>query len=194
MVDKDKNEERWIADIQKGDEAAFERLFRTYYFDLSRFVWRYVESKAIAEGIVQEVYANIWENREQWQPVNSLKLYLYQSVKHQALDYLKHEKVRDKYDPKWMAAKKENTTLDFRDSRREQQIREAIHKEIEALPPRSKMTYKLHRYDGLTYKEIAEVMDVSVKTVESQMTRTLKRLRKRLSYLLPFLLVAVLTV
>lgn len=191
---KDNNEERWIANIQKGDEEAFERLFKAYYFDLSRFVWRYVESKAIAEELVQEVYANIWENRAQWNPTSSLKLYLYQSVKHQALDYLKHEKVRDKYDPKWMAAKKENATLDFRDSRREQQIREAIRREVEALPSRSKMTYKLHRYDGLTYKEIAEVMDVSVKTVESQMTRTLKRLRKRLSYLLPFLLVAALTV
>jgi RNA polymerase sigma-70 factor (ECF subfamily) len=190
---KDKDEKLWIADIQKGDEGAFERLFKTYYFDLSRFVWRYVESKAIAEELVQEVFADIWENRAQWNPTRSLKLYLYQSVKHRALDYLKHEKVREKYDPKWMK-KKENPTIDFQDPRREQQVRAAINREIEALPTRSKMTYKLHRYDGLTYKEIAEVMDVSVKTVESQMTRTLKRLRKRLSYLLPFLLFASLTV
>ncbi len=101
--------------------------------------------------------------------------------------------IRDKYDPQWMK-KREHSVLNFQDSRRQQQIRDAISKEIEALPPRSKMTYKLHRHDGLTYQEIAEVMDVSVKTVESQMTRTLKRLRKRLSHLLPFILIASLTV
>ena len=187
------DEERWIADIQRGDEQAFERLFKTYYFELARFAWRYVKSKAIAEELVQEVFADIWDESEQWNPRSSLKLYLYQSVKHQALDYLNHEKVREKYDPRWMS-KKEYPTIDFRDSRREEQIRAAIGKEIQALPPRSRMTYTLHRHDGLTYKEIAEVMDVSVKTVESQMTRTLKRLRKRLSHLLSFLIAAVLTV
>lgn len=183
----------WIKKIRKGDEQAFESLFKAYYYHLSRFAWRYVKSKAIAEELVQEVFANIWENRHSWSPTESLKAYLYQAVKHRALDHLKHEEVRQEYDPKWMK-KKENPTINFEDPRRRKQLRQAINKEIEDLPPRSKMTYKLHRYDGLTYREIAEVMDVSVKTVESQMTRTLKRLRKRLSYLLPFLLVATLAV
>ncbi|SHF84352.1 RNA polymerase sigma-70 factor, ECF subfamily [Fodinibius roseus] len=193
MDAEDYNEKNWIDNVQQGDEKAFERLFKKYFYDLSRFAWRYVKSKAVAEELVQEVFADIWDNRKVWNPTSSLKLYLYQSVKHQALDYLKHEQVRDEYDPQWRE-KREHPTIRLQDTRREEQIRKAINKEIEALPPRSKMTYKLHRHDGLTYKEIAEVMDVSVKTVESQMTRTLKRLRKRLSYLLPFLLIASLTV
>lgn len=193
MTAEENCEKAWILNIQKGDQVAFERLFKTYYFKLTRFAWRYVKSKAIAEELVQEVFANIWENREHWQPTESLKLYLYQSVKYQALDYLKHEQVREEYDPQWME-RRDNPTIDFEDPRRKQQIREAINREIEALPPRSKMTYKLHRYDGLTYKEISEVMDISVKTVESQMTRTLKRLRESLSYLLQFLLVTMFTV
>ncbi len=183
----------WVLKIQKGDEQAFECLFKEHYYHLSRFAWRYVKSKAIAEELVQEVFANIWENRRSWSPSGPIRGYLYQAVKHRALDHLKHEEVRQEYDPKWMK-NKENPTIDFEDSRRKQQLKQAINKEIEALPSRSKMTYKLHRYDGLTYREIAEVMDVSVKTVESQMTRTLKRLRKRLSYLLPFLLVATLAI
>jgi RNA polymerase sigma-70 factor (ECF subfamily) len=64
-------------------------------------------------------------------------------------------------------------------------------KAIEELPPRGKQAFKLHRYDGLTYKEIAQVMDVSVKTVESQMMRTLKKLRASLSHLLPFIVLAI---
>ncbi|WP_372634380.1 RNA polymerase sigma-70 factor [Fodinibius sp.] len=190
---RENNEKGWINRIRQGDERAFERLFKRYFYKLSRFAWRYVKSKAIAEELVQEVFADIWDKKKEWNPTSSLKLYLYQSVKHQALDYLKHEQVRGEYDPQWME-KREYPTINFQDTRRQQQIREAISKEIEALPPRSKMTYKLHRHDGLTYEEIAEVMDVSVKTVESQMTRTLKRLRKRLSYLLPFLIIASLTV
>lgn len=189
---RNNNEQNWIDNIQQGDEEAFERLFKTFFYDLCRFAWRYVKSKAVAEELVQEVFADIWDNRKEWSPTRSLKLYLYQSVKHQALDYLKHEKVRDEYDPLWMD-KRENPTINFQDSRRTQQLREAISKEIEALPSRSKMTYKLHRHDGLTYEEIAGVMDISVKTVESQMTRTLKRLRSRLSYLLSLLIAAVLT-
>ncbi|MCW9706485.1 RNA polymerase sigma-70 factor [Fodinibius salsisoli] len=181
-----------IYKIQKGDEHTFECLFKEYYLHLTRFAWRYVKSKAIAEELVQEVFANIWENRSTWSPAGPIKAYLYQAVKHRALDHLKHEEVRQEYDPKWMD-NKEHPTIDFEDQFRRKQLRKAIKKEIEALPSRSKMTYKLHRYDGLTYKEIAQVMDVSVKTVESQMTRTLKRLRERLAYLLPFILVATLT-
>lgn len=180
----------WIQKIQKGDEQAFEDLFKEHYYQLSRFAWRYVKSKAIAEELVQEVFANIWENREDWSPTGPIKPYLYQAVKHQSLDHLKHQEVKQKYDPKWVE-KKENPTIDFEDPRHKKQLRKAIMKEVEALPSRSKMTYKLHRHDGLTYKEIAEVMDISVKTVESQMTRTLKRLRNRLSYLLPFLVVTL---
>lgn len=182
------NQQSWIANIQAGDEESFELLFKKYYLPLSRFVWRYVNSKAVAEELVQEVFADIWDERTQWSPRQSLQAYLYQTVKNRALDYLKHQKVRQEYDPEWME-QKENPTINFKDDRREERIRRAIQREIEKLPARSKMTFKLHRYDGLTYKEIADVMDVSVKTVESQMTRTLKRLRERLSHLLSLALI-----
>jgi RNA polymerase sigma-70 factor (ECF subfamily) len=177
-----KNEQKWNKKIRKGDEQAFERLFKAYYFRLSRFVWRYVNSEAIAEELVQAVFADIWENRAEWQPKNT-KTYLFSAVKNRAISYLRHQQVRNKYDSQWMD-RKEYATIDIDDQVRTKQIQNAIKTEVEALPSRSKMTFKLHRYDGLTYKEISEVMDVSVKTVESQMTRTLKRLRKRLSYLL----------
>jgi RNA polymerase sigma-70 factor (ECF subfamily) len=168
--------------IREGHEQAFEQLFKEYYFKLSRFVWRYVESKAIAEEIVQAVFADIWEDRAEWGPENT-KSYLFSAVKNRAISHLRHQQVRIKYDSQWRDDE-EHTTIEIDDKAREKRLQKAIKAEIEALPARSKMTFKLHRYDGLTYKEIAEVMDVSVKTVESQMTRTLKRLRKRLSYLL----------
>jgi len=181
---------KWLQNIRQGDDVAFEKLFKKYYMPLTRFAWRYVNCKAVAEELTQELFTDLWEERESWDIDGSVQAYLYSSIRNRSLNHIKHQKVKQKYDPLWME-EKENPTIRFVDERREQEISEAIIHAIENLPPRSKMTYKLHRYDGLTYQEIADVMEVSVKTVESQMTRTLKILRDRLSYLL-FLLVGVL--
>jgi RNA polymerase sigma-70 factor (family 1) len=186
----DTDDEFWIENIRNGDERAFEILFKKYYLPLTRFAWRYVNSKAVAEELVQELFTILWEKREGWETKGSLRSYLYKSVRNLSLNYLKHQGVKQEYDHQWME-QKENPEIEFRDTFREQQIREAITRAIEELPERSKMTYKLHRYDGLTYSEIADVMGVSVKTVESQMTRTLKMLRERLAWLLPFLVIAL---
>lgn len=183
----------WMEDIQAGDHCAFEKLFRRYYLLLTRFAWRYVNSKAVAEELVQEIFSELWEDRKELDITESVKAYLYKAVKHRSLNYLKHQKVKLKYDARWMEDKERTATVNFKDREHLEQIRTAIKKAVEELPSRSKMTYKLHRHDGLTYKEIAEVMDVSVKTVESQMTRTLKILRERLAHLLPFILIVVAT-
>lgn len=188
----DFDDQFWIENIQKGDEESFEFLFKKYYLPLTRFAWRYVNSKAIAEELVQELFTNLWDKRKFLDTTGSVRSYLYKSARNLSINHLKHQDVKNRYDKLW-TTQKEYTEIEFNDKIREQQIRNAIATAIEELPSRSKMTYKLHRYDGLTYEEIANVMEVSVKTVESQMTRTLKILRERLSYLLPLLLIALLT-
>jgi len=187
----DFDDQFWIENIQKGDEESFEFLFKKYYLPLTRFAWRYVNSKAIAEELVQEIFTIIWEKRKDLDTTGSVRSYLYKSVRNLSINQLNHHELKNRYDRQW-TSQRENPEITFHDEIREEQIRHAIATAIEELPPRSKMTYKLHRYDGLTYGEIAEVMEVSVKTVESQMTRTLKILRERLSYLLPYLLIALL--
>lgn len=189
----DNGEQFWIQNIRNGDERAFEILFKKYYQLLTRFAWRYVKSNAVAEEIVQEVFTELWAGKENWYVSGSLRPFLYKAVKNNCLNYLKHQKIKHQYDAEWV----DETIYPEKpvyDECREQEIRTAIRDAVEELPIRSKMTYKLHRHDGLTYSEIAEVMDVSVKTVESQMSRTLKILRKRLSYLLPFLLSALMKI
>lgn len=176
--------EYWMENIRRGDKRAFEILFKKYYLSLTRFAWRYVKSKAISEDLVQELFTSLWEKREELNVNGSMRPYLYKSVRNLSLNHLKHQKVQNRYDSKWMDLK-EFPEIQFEEKYREQQIRDAITKAVEELPTRSKMTYKLHRYDGLKYEEIAEVMGISVKTVESQMTRTLKILREQLAYLLP---------
>lgn len=187
----DFDDQFWIENIQKGDEESFECLFKKYYQPLTRFAWRYVSSKAIAEELVQELFTNLWEKRKDLDTTGSIRPYLYKSVRNLSINHLNHQEVKNRYDKQW-TSQRENSEIKFHDEIREEQIRNAITTAIEELPPRSKITYKLHRYDGLTYAEIADVMEVSVKTVESQMTRTLKLLRERLSYLIPYLLIALL--
>ncbi|MCG2587595.1 RNA polymerase sigma-70 factor [Rhodohalobacter sulfatireducens] len=185
------DEKLWETFVRESDEVAFEILYKRYYVQLVRFSWRYSKSKAVSEELVQDFFAEIWENADLLNLTNSIRAYFYKAIRNSSLNYLKHKKVREKYDPEWMSMKKETVMPEIEDKFREEKIREAIKEAVESLPERSRMTYKLHRYDGLTYEEIAEVMGVSVKTVESQMTRSLKILRSQLSYLLPLLLIIV---
>lgn len=180
-------EERlWLEYIQKGKDEYFESLFKKYYLPLTRFAWRYVGSEAIAEELVQELFTILWESRRDWEVSGSVKSYLYRSVRNLSLNHIKHQEVRKRYDKEWGGGET-YSEIEYYDDARIRQVRNAIKQAIEELPVRSRMTYSMHRYDGLTYEEIAEVLDISVKTVESRMTRTLKQLRTRLSYLLPIL-------
>ena len=174
--------------IRAGDEEAFDALFKMYYNNLCRFGWRYVNSTAIAEELVQDVFLRLWENRSTWKPLGTVRGYLYKSVKHRAIDYLKHQMVIDKH-KELIKTDIKYVTMDVNDEHQDEHLREAIAKAIENLPERGRMVFKLHRYDGLSYKEIAQVMDISVKTVENQMTRVFKLLRQDLSHLLPVVFV-----
>ncbi|MEX2585366.1 MAG: RNA polymerase sigma-70 factor [Balneolaceae bacterium] len=190
-----KYERVWIRHIRQGDHYAFEALFKEYYRPLSRFAWRYVESRSGAEELVQDLFADLWEKREELVIEGALRPYLYRAVRNRALNAIKREKRESEYATRWKETIEpvDEMKIEHFESEQERQrrIQQMIGEAIEELPPRSRMTYKLHRYDGLTYEEIAEVMNVSVKTVESQMTRTLQILRKRLSSLLPYLLVTL---
>jgi len=174
----------WLASIREGDDQAFEKLFHEYYLPLTRFAWRYTESKAIAEELVQDLFLEIWENRKTWTPFGNLRPCLYRIVKGKCLNHLKHCKIKLKYDKRWVEEWTATTYWpDGSDSDEEeiQGILNSLNQAVELLPERCKMIYKLHRMDGLTYPEIAEVMEISQKTVESQMSRALRILREKLA-------------
>lgn len=173
-----------VKKIKKGDEKAFDMLFLEYYERLCRFAWRYVESEAIAEDLVQELFTWLWENRFKWDPLGTVRGYLYKSVKHRAIDHLKHQKIIDKYS-ELLEPPENQIAIEFNENLHEEHLKKAIAKAVENLPERGKMVFKLHRYDGLSYKEIAQVMDISVKTVENHMVQSFKFLRKGLSHFFP---------
>lgn len=187
------NEDHWIECIRQGEHSAFEALFKIYYLPLTRFAWRFVQEESLAEELVQEVFAWAWENRERLHITEKIRPYLYKAVKNQSLNHIKRHKLRVEYSTQWVEHNGlvESPPLEEIESEklRQKEIRDIIGQAIEELPPRSKMTFKLHRFDGLTYQEISDVMNISVKTVESQMTRTLKILRTRLDDVIVLMIV-----
>jgi RNA polymerase sigma-70 factor, ECF subfamily len=175
----DELENQVIQKIRSGDTMAYEVLFRTYYPRLCRFVLKMVQSESIAEEIVQEIFLRIWEQKASWAPKCPVHMYLYRAAKNASLNHLKHEKVvRD-----WEDDEIKKTFVSDTNPEREllrNELSSAIQMAINHLPERCRITFVLHRQEGLTYSEIASVLNVSIKTVETQMGRALKALRKLL--------------
>jgi RNA polymerase sigma-70 factor (ECF subfamily) len=179
-------ESEWIRDIKTGNQKAFEKLFNFYCQRLINFTRRYVVDIQIAENIVQDVFVHVWHHRTTLDPSRLIKSYLFTAVKNEALKELRHrdveirsqQKLIDLIEPD-IDPEKELTT---------DEMNKEIHQAINELPDKCREIFKMNRFDGLKYAEIAEILNISEKTVETQMGRALKKLRIRLKPLMPFIL------
>ncbi len=175
-------ESGWVEQMRNGDAAAFEKLFNLYCQPLINFARRYVRDTPVAENVVQDVFLKIWTNRSRLDPALSIKTYLYTAVRNQALKHLRHENVErrgaEDLKPFTPAARTPE------DEWNEREIAESIHHAIDELPEKCRIIFSMNRFDNLTYAEIAGIQNISIKTVETQMGRSLKFLRKRLNHFL----------
>lgn len=179
---QNRSESQWIQKIRSGDAKAFEELFLIYCQLLIHFVHRYVRDTQIAENIVQDVFLKIWMNRSDLNPSLNIKTYLYTAVKNRALNHLRHADVEHRNAENLRSMNYPVRTPE--DEWHEQELKASVQKAIEELPEKCRIIFSMSRFDSLTYAEIAEIQDISIKTVETQMGRALKTLRKRLIHLL----------
>jgi RNA polymerase sigma-70 factor (ECF subfamily) len=177
--------------VKKGDTNAFSLIFTAYYRDLSIFACHFTNSTDIAEEIVQDIFVLFWGNRTSLQITTSLKSYLLKTVQNRCFDWKRHQKVRDNYSEKILAnsAVSENDTENYiLYSELENRIEQALGE----LPNEYAVAFRMNRYEGLTYPEIAEKAGVSVRTIEVRMGKALQILREKLKEfliaILPFLL------
>jgi RNA polymerase sigma-70 factor (ECF subfamily) len=175
--------------IKDGDEEAFEELFDKYYEPLVRFVWGYVKSEAIAEEIVQELFLKVWNISSTLTIQRSVKSYIYSAGRNMCLNYLKHQNTEQE----WEKEKKALHENQPRESKLDRNIHyKMLHKEVEQaiqdLPERRRLIFVLSRHQDMTYKEIADFLDISENTVDTQIRRALATLRERFSDLLIYLL------
>jgi len=175
----DRADKELIERIRAGEEKAFEMLFKQYYESLCVFALRYLPDEDAAKDLVQDMFFKIWEKRDSFYITTSLESYLYRSVHNLSINYLNHEKIKKSYKDKIIDGFRRKLYNDD-NAYSEFKLKDEVDKSIESLPERRKKIFKLSRLDGLKYSEIAARMDISVKTVESQMTQAISFLRDKL--------------
>ncbi len=180
MIQDLNTDEQLMIRMSNDDNLALELLFKKYYPQLVRFAYEIVKSKDQAEDMVQEVFVKIWHKRASITITSQVKSYLFVAVKNHCFNQLKLNE--RKY---WMDEGMEN---DIRISTNEspsridaKQLEQNIQSAIDALPPRCGLIFKMSRFEEKTYKEIADILDLSVKTVENQMGKALMLMRNALA-------------
>lgn len=166
--------------IKSGDLKAFEILFREYYNPLCHFALGFLDDQDTAEEIVQDFFYHFWENRHRIQIYRSLKAYLFGSVKNSSIKYLERQAIRRRYADRILTENNNLLLTGIETEFEARELKSEIDKALETLPERSREIFRMNRFEGLKYKEIALKLSVSVKTVEADMTRTLKVLRERI--------------
>tara|TARA_R110002124_G_scaffold239959_1_gene405077 strand:- start:9667 stop:10215 length:549 start_codon:yes stop_codon:yes gene_type:complete len=169
-----------INKIQEGDRTSFEILFRNFYAPLCDYAFKFVKSSDIAEDQVQEVFVNIWEKKKDWHPKGSIKSYLYKAVRNQSLNYLKHKQFVEEWKQKIASRSPTSFHSPTEERANPEQVKKWVQEAIHQLPKKRRAIYELSRNHGLTYMEISRTLNISIKTVETQMGRSLKHLRSYL--------------
>ncbi|WP_270088694.1 RNA polymerase sigma-70 factor [Sphingobacterium sp. SYP-B4668] len=157
-------------------EQTFEKIFREHFKELHRYAFRFLEDSDVAEEIVQQVFMRLWERDWENEIHTSLKAYLYRSVYHESLNTLKRDQLKRKYQTHQTALGEDVTYLDQGDTELKKQLRLALSH----LPEKSRVVFEMSRFQDLKYKEIAEVLNLSLKTVEGHMSKALRHLRVHL--------------
>ncbi|MFY0600956.1 MAG: RNA polymerase sigma-70 factor [Cyclobacteriaceae bacterium] len=170
------------------DEKVYELLFRTHYASLVSFSVSYVGEPETAEEIVQDVFLNIWSKSENLNIQTSIKSYLFGAVRNASLNFLKHQKVEKAY------AEEQFTRLDKSDETNHlelDELKEKISLALDKIPEKCREIFELSRFEGKRYKEIAEELNISLKTVENQMGKALKIMRQELGDYLPLIILFI---
>ena len=163
-----------IEHIRQGDEKAFEQLFNMYSNQLFRFLWHLVRSQQAAEDLTQDIFLKIWKTRATWQPTGPVAAYLFRAAKNTALNYLRDNRP-DRFEEVGEQHVGPEAPADLVE---ENETRAIIQRCIDRLPAGCRTVFIMSRYQNARYKEIAATLQISVKTVEHQMGRALRLLRK----------------
>lgn len=177
-----RSEQDIVKQIQRGDKAAFEKIFFEYYPDLCLFALSVVQNRKASEDVVQNVFLNIWEIRKQWDINTSLKAYLYRAVKNRAINYSKKQNNYRKKKSRYLKRVQTQPIPPDTNQPHRQNTVTRIWEIVDAMPKRRSMVFTLHRKHGLRYKEIAKVMDITPKTVENHMGYALKQIREEIDF------------
>lgn len=174
--------------VSKLDKASFEELFRMYFAPLCSFAQKYVQDQDEAKDIIHQVFIGLWQKKDEVDLSTSLKSYLFTGVHNRCLNYIRDRKKLVQFDAPQHESEL-GSYLDSRDHMEAIETEEKINRALDELPEKCREIFMMNRFDQLKYREIAEKLNLSVKTVETQMSRALKSLRSKLSDLMVLMMV-----
>ncbi|WP_109829342.1 RNA polymerase sigma-70 factor [Reichenbachiella versicolor] len=168
-----------ITDI--SNSRTFEKVFKEYYSPLTNFAYQYLRDHEEAEEIVQETFSKVWSKKSDLEIKTNIKSYLFGAVRNACLNNLKHQKIIREHENYEMHRDHSDST-DFMEL---DDLQKQIDSALEELPEKCRQIFIMSRYEEKKYREIADELKISVKTVETQMSRALKVMRKALQQYVP---------
>ncbi|MEN0002489.1 MAG: RNA polymerase sigma-70 factor [Bacteroidota bacterium] len=171
-------EKDWLHLLSTDSEKAMDQLFKSYYAYVCKAVFKIIPDTRTAEDIAQEVFMEIWRKRDRFQIATSLKAYLRRAAVNRSLNYIRDNKIV-------IAATEVALQLQAQGPKAQEnlethELQQLIDQSIDQLPERCRLVFVLSRFEQMTYKEIAEQLGISVKTVENQISKALQLLRAAL--------------
>ncbi|KAA3638420.1 MAG: RNA polymerase sigma-70 factor [Bacteroidetes bacterium] len=170
-----------IALLRTDDERAVEFLFREHYDYLCGAVYRVLPRAEAVEDLVQEVFFELWRKRHKLQINTSFRAYLRKAAVNKTLNYIRDQRIKTIDVEK--APEPSSRHTEVTEALEGKELQQKIDDAIDELPERCRMVFVLSRFEEKSYKEIAEELDISVKTVENQISKALKHLRQALNFL-----------
>lgn len=173
---QNQEEIRLQQELAQGSEKAFEEVFLTYFKVLTVFAKKFVQDISVAEDLVQEVLVKLYENRKSIQFHTSLKAFLFQSVRNKSIDYLRSVKTKSEHHDQIKLVNIAEEA-DWNDTMEQAELEERVSNAIATLPDQCQLIFKMSRFDGKRNQEIADELNISKRTVETQVSNAIKRLR-----------------
>lgn len=174
------NDVHLLDQLRKGDEKALEELYERYWEQLFISAYNLVKNREICEDILQEIFIDLWNKRERLEIRVSLKSYLYTCTVYKVYDYFRKNKkiikieLLEDFDKRIQTSDPESRMI-------HEELVSHVNNAIDSLPEKCRIIFRLSRDEQLSYKEIADKLNISVKTVEAQITKALKILKSTIS-------------
>lgn len=177
--------DKTVESLQNGSHKAFEVVFFKYFPKVKYYISGFVKSADIAEELTQNVFYKIWENHKSIsitsRGIKGFDSYIYTIAYRQTIDYIRSKQVRDSFYNDQMALSID--LVDIEDAYIAEETRLLIEMEIENMPEKQRLIYKLSRNQGIPNEEIAQKLEISKRTVENQLSLAMKRIRNILSFI-----------
>ena len=177
------NDSELIRLLATRDESAFETVFKTYFKALHSYAFTIVKDDAAAEEMVQTIFMKLWERADNLTINSSIAAYLYRAVHNESLNYIKHIKIKTAH--QLHVSYRVGQEADASKKVQVKELETKISVALNELPEQCRTIFQLSRFEELRYREIADKLQISIKTVENQMGKALKILREKLADYLP---------